>query len=267
MNTLRTGSSGPDVQRLQQRLTDQGFQLGVVDGIYGQGTAAAVMAFQRSQGLQTDGVAGPQTLAALGFSNDTEVPSPISEVTVENVSPLFPSTPRANIQRHLPTVLNGLLEAELGEKPMVLMALATIRAETEGFVPISEGQSRFNTSPSGSPFDLYDRRTDLGNSKPGDGALFRGRGFIQLTGRANYLQHGQAIGLGDGLLTQPEQANDPVIAAKLLASFLKNKETAIKNALGANNLALARKLVNGGSNGLDRFTDCYTRGDTLLPDF
>ncbi len=267
MNTLRTGSSGPDVQKLQQRLTDLGYSLGVVDGIFGQGTAAAVMAFQRSQGLQADGLAGPQTLAALGLNDDPSVPSPIPAVTVENVAPLFPSTPRANIQRHLPTVLNGLVEAELGVKPMVLMALATIRAETEGFVPISEGQSRFNTSPGGNPFDLYDRRTDLGNNQPGDGALFRGRGFIQLTGRANYQQHGQAIGLGDGLLTQPEQANDPVIAAKLLASFLKAKETAIMNALGANNLALARKLVNGGSNGLDRFTDCYTRGDTSLPAF
>lgn len=52
---------------------------------------------------------------------------------------------------------------------MVLMALATIRAETEGFEPISEYKSEYNTSPSGHPFDLYDNRQDLGNTGKLDG--------------------------------------------------------------------------------------------------
>ena len=66
---------------------------------------------------------------------------------------------------------------------MILMALATICAETGSFLPISEGQSHFNTSPGGHPFDLYDSRADLGNLGPPDGERFKGRGFIQLTGR------------------------------------------------------------------------------------
>jgi putative chitinase len=69
---------------------------------------------------------------------------------------------------------------------VVLGALGTIRAEIDGFVPISEGISRYNTSPNGADFDLYDKRKDVGNQGPGDGAKFKGRGFVQLTSRPNY---------------------------------------------------------------------------------
>ncbi len=146
------------------------------------------------------------------------------------------------------------------------MARSTIRAETESFEPISEFRSRFNSSPGGLPFDLYDHRSDLGNQGPPDGERFRGRGFIQLTGRFNFQKHGEAIGLGNRLVEEPELANDPQIAAKLLASFLKAKETRIKEALLEKDLKAARRLVNGGSHGLSRFRDAYRRGDGLLPD-
>jgi len=267
MNTLRPGAAGDDVVKLQSALAAQGFPPGKIDGEFGPATEAALLAFQQAHSLLADGIAGPRSLAALGLADSDALPSVIPEVTVEKVCVMFPHTPRANIQQNLPTVLDGLVQAVLQEKPMVLMALATIRAETEGFVPISEGQSRYNTSPGGHPFDLYDRRTDLGNSQRGDGEKYRGRGFIQLTGKANYRQHGQAIGLGDSLVSDPGQANDPVTAARLLASFLKVKERAIKEALLDGDLRAARKLVNGGSHGLDRFTDCYQRGDKLLGEF
>lgn len=267
MNTLRPGAGGDDVVKLQNALAGKGFSCGKADGSFGPATEAALLGFQKSQGLLADGIAGAKTLAALGLADSAAAPSVIPEVTVDKVSLMFPQTPRPNIEKYLPTVLDGMLWAELDDKPMVLMALATIRAETEGFVPIPEGQSRYNTSPGGHPFDLYDKRTDLGNSQPGDGAKYKGRGFIQLTGKANYLQHGQAIGLGDELIINPDMADEPVTAARLLASFLKAKERPIKEALLDGDLRTARRLVNGGSNGLDRFTDCYQRGDKLLADF
>lgn len=266
MNTLRPGSSGDEVKRLQSRLAKLGFPPGKIDGDFGPGTEAAVRAFQHSKQLLADGVAGPRTLAALGLVKDAALPSAIPQITVEKVCVMFPFTPRKNIAKHLPTVLQGLVEAELQEKPMVLMALATIRAETAGFVPISEGKSRWNTSPGGKPFDLYDKRTDIGNSQAGDGERYCGRGFIQLTGKANYRQHGKAIGLGNDLVNNPELANDPVIAARLLCSFIKSKERAIKEALQENDLRHARRLINGGSHGLDQFIDCYQRGQALLED-
>jgi lipoprotein-anchoring transpeptidase ErfK/SrfK len=58
---LRLESSGPAVQELQQRLSDLGFWLGEIDGNYGQLTRQAVMAFQKAEGLDRDGVAGPDT--------------------------------------------------------------------------------------------------------------------------------------------------------------------------------------------------------------
>lgn len=59
------GSEGPEVALLQQRLAELGFRPGPVDGRYGSATASAVLAFQKHEGLQRDGIAGPQVRAAL----------------------------------------------------------------------------------------------------------------------------------------------------------------------------------------------------------
>jgi len=179
------------------------------------------------------------------------------------VSNMFPSTPLDPIRANLPHVLGALVASDLISVPIVVTALATIRAETEGFVPISESQSEYNTSPGGQPFDLYDNRRDLGNQGPPDGASFKGRGYIQLTGRANYAKFGPIVGVDD-LVDRPDQANDPDVAAKLLAAFIGNKATAIMTALSGGDLARARRLVNGGSNGLDRFIESYRIGVGLL---
>jgi putative chitinase len=264
MSVLREGSSGPEVAKLQERLRELGFNPGRIDGDFGPATRAAVIAFQQSAGLLADGIAGPRTQAALGLVADSTLPSVIPTVTVTVVSKMFPVTQVDNIRTNLPFVLNALVEKALADKLMVLMALATIRAETEGFEPISEGRSKFNTSPGGHPFDLYDNRRDLGNQGFGDGARFKGRGFIQLTGRFNYQKYGRAIGLDNQLIDNPELANDAAIAATLLASFLHDKERAIKEALVDDNLRLARKLVNGGSHGLNRFEEAFRIGERLI---
>ena|ERR1700677_3152817 len=189
----------------------------------------------------------------------------IPDITVEMAARMLPYAARANVERNLPIVLNALVGPQLADKPMVLMALATIRAETGSFLPISEGQSRFNTSPGGQPFDLYDSRADLGNLGPPDGERFKGRGFIQLTGRSNYALHGAAIGLGHQLIDNPDLAINPGIAARLLASFLKHREEKIRGALTAGDLLEARRLVNGGSNGFPEFEAAYRTGLALLP--
>jgi peptidoglycan L-alanyl-D-glutamate endopeptidase CwlK len=149
---------------------------------------------------------------------------------------------------------------------MVLMALGTIRAETASFQPIDEFESPYNTPPGGPPFALYDNRADLGNQGPTDGEDFKGRGFVQLTGRANYTHFSSVLGLGTQLVDNPDLANDPDIAARLLAAFLKDKEDRIRSALAANDLATARRLVNGGTHGLTDFSDAFRRGQGLIPD-
>ncbi len=122
----------------------------------------------------------------------------------------------------------------------------------------------FNTSSCGHPFNKYDNL--LGNHGPPDGALFKGRGFVQLTGRANCTQFSAVLGMGTQLVDNPDLANDPDIAAQLLAAFLDDKEDRIRQALQAGDLATARKLVNGGTHGLAGFKDTFQRGQGLVPD-
>src|SRR5215475_10087231 len=204
MAVLREGSAGSEVAKLQAQLQDLGFNPGPIDGRFGSATEAAVLAFQKSAGLLADGIAGPRTQGALGLVTDTSLPSVIPDLTLSLVCRMFPHTPGENIRTHLPFVCDALVEYDLVDKPMVLMALATIRAETESFVPISEGQSRFNTSPDGHPFDLYDNRKDLGNRGAPDGNSFKGRGFVQLTGRANYTTFSVQLGMGTDLVDHPD---------------------------------------------------------------
>jgi len=261
---LKEGSTGRAVAQLQARLKKVGFNPGRIDGDFGPATKAALIGFQKSAGLLADGIAGPRTLGALALVANNSLPSVIPGVTVTLVSKMFPVTPVDNIRDNLPYVLKALVERALGDKPMVLMALATIRAETESFQPVREGLSKFNSSPGGHPFDLYDFRSDLGNQGKGDGAKYCGRGYVQLTGRFNYQKYGAAVGMGNKLASNPELASHPAVAGKLLAAFLKDKERAIKEALIIDDLRLARRLVNGGSHGLDRFSEAFHIGDALI---
>ena len=65
---IKFGSTGSAVIKLQQRLRDLGFNPGAVDGVFGENTKAAVKAFQRSVGLQDDGIVGSNTRTKLGLS-------------------------------------------------------------------------------------------------------------------------------------------------------------------------------------------------------
>lgn len=58
----------------------------------------------------------------------------------------------------------------------------------------------------------------LGNTQPGDGAMFAGRGFVQLTGRSNYDRADHELGLGGKLLANPGLAMQPEIAADIMRS-------------------------------------------------
>lgn len=61
----------------------------------------------------------------------------------------------------------------------------------------------------------------LGNTKPGDGAKYKGRGYIQITGKYNYEQAGKALGLD--LVNKPELVEKPEVAAKVAVWYWKNR--------------------------------------------
>jgi peptidoglycan L-alanyl-D-glutamate endopeptidase CwlK len=262
---IQRGDRGNAVRTVQQRLQELGFYRGIIDSDYGEQTAQSVAQFQQAAGLAITGNIDPFTLRKLGFAVDDPPPPsiPSGSLNPELAIRMFPNAPKQNITTYLPYVVKALSQFGLADIQMILMALATIRAETGSFAPINEYQSKYNTSPNGAPFDLYDFRSDLGNRGKGDGARFKGRGFIQLTGRHNYQVYSQRLSLGNQLLDQPELANQPEIAARILACFLKDKENTIRQALARGDYKTARKAVNGGTHGLDAFELAFTTGAQL----
>ena len=75
----KVGSRGEEVRKIQTKLREYGYDPGSVDGIFGEKTRKAVIAFQRDNGLTQDGIAGPKTLAALGITGSSGLGSFSSE--------------------------------------------------------------------------------------------------------------------------------------------------------------------------------------------
>jgi putative chitinase len=94
---------------------------------------------------------------------------------------------------------------------------------------------------------VYGGRVDLGNVHPGDGALYIGRGYIQITGRANYEAAGTALGID--LVGHPELAEVPDIAARIAVWFWQ-RNSHIGQRARASDVAGVTRIVNGGTQGL-----------------
>ena len=106
----------------------------------------------------------------------------------------------------------------------------------------------------------YEGRADLGNTAKGDGSKYRGRGLIQITGRANYIACGEALDLD--LIKQPELLEKPQHACMSAAWFWASR--------GLNTLADAGKFdtitrrINGGQNGAADRQALYARALKVL---
>jgi hypothetical protein len=161
-------------------------------------------------------------------------------VPIEKMSQILgPRGPIENVRANWPLVEETLAKHEILTVPCAIAAIATIGIETGCFAPIKErgGPAYFAK--------LYDGRADLGNTEPGDGAKFRGRGFVQITGRRNYTNYGHAIGVD--LVANPDLALDPKIAAEILALYFRDH--AIDKAALTGAWEQVRRRVNGGLNG------------------
>lgn len=93
----------------------------------------------------------------------------------------------------------------------------------------------------------YEGRADLGNSGPGDGFKFKGRGLIQTTGRGNYFLTGQALGVD--LITQPELLSQPELAARSAGWFWQ--QHGLNELADAGDFMRITRKINGGTNGMD----------------
>ena len=96
----------------------------------------------------------------------------------------------------------------------------------------------------------YEGRKDLGNTEPGDGVRFKGRGLIQVTGRANYLKCSQALFGDDRLLQFPELLEDPALACRSAGWFWQSHGLNELADGGIKEFGFITRKINGGTNGL-----------------
>ena len=106
----------------------------------------------------------------------------------------------------------------------------------------------------------YEGRADLGNTQPGDGSKYRGRGLIQITGRANYEACGEALGLD--LIKQPELLEKPQHACMSAAWFWATK--GLSTLADEGKFETITRRINGGLNGLADRQMLYARALKVL---
>lgn len=96
----------------------------------------------------------------------------------------------------------------------------------------------------------YEGRKDLGNVKPGDGVKYKGRGLIQLTGRANYEAFNRWLNRsGTNVVEHPEELEKPELAA-LVAGWFWSR-TGLNKLADKDDVRGVTRKINGGFNGLD----------------
>lgn len=111
---------------------------------------------------------------------------------------------------------------------------------------IAHESDHFRTTEEYASGRAYEGRRDLGNIKKGDGVRYKGRGVIQLTGRANYQRIGDIIGVD--LVNNPELAATPRVSVLTALEYWKKRNI---NALAdKDNIRLVTRAINGGYNGL-----------------
>lgn len=108
--------------------------------------------------------------------------------------------------------------------------------------------------------EAYEGRLDLGNTLPGDGVRYKGRGLIQITGAHNYALAGLSLDLP--LLENPELLEVPEYAAMSAGWFWYNKN--LNSLADLDNLYGITKKINGGFNGLEDRQKLLTRAKGIL---
>lgn len=130
-------------------------------------------------------------------------------------------------------------------KQRLSMFLAQVAHESNGFRNMEEMLSDDEAEVKYSYITKVGRM--LGNTQPGDGAKYKGRGFIQLTGRWNYEHYGKLIGVD--LINNPEKAAEPETALKIAAVFWQRK--GLNKLADKGDFKAITKKINGGYNGHD----------------
>jgi putative chitinase len=260
---LKKGDNNENVRLMQQKL---GIEPAVTN--FGPKTEQAVKDFQAKNGLPADGVVGPATWAKImGQEAPKAQPSaPIVPVAGLKLDKLKGHIPDAVIQMIPDTAAKFQINTPL----RLAHFLAQCGHESGGFKATQENlnysakglngifKKYFPTEAAATPYarqpqkianKVYANRMSNGDEASGDGFKFRGRGYIQLTGRANYTLFGKAIG-------EDVTANPDVVSGKyalLSAAWFWSNNGLNKLADGGSTDAVVTTItrrVNGGTIGL-----------------
>ena len=264
---LKVGSRGEDVKKLQAKL-------GVgADGVFGKGTEDAVKSFQTKNGLTPDGLVGEGTWNKLFGSQQliTEPSTPVVVAPVVSVGGLK----LENLKGHIPdAVINQIPDTasrfELNTPLRLAHFLAQCGHESGGFKATQENLNysasglkgifgkyfkeaglaeQYQRNPQKIASRVYGGRMGNGPESTGDGFKFRGRGYIQLTGKDNYTAFGRAI--NEDLTVNPDKVATHY--ALLSAAWFFTKNGLHKMADGGATDAVVTQItrrVNGGTIGL-----------------
>ena len=118
----------------------------------------------------------------------------------------------------------------------------------------------FQTTEEFADGSAYEGREKLGNTHVGDGPRYKGRGLLQLTGRANYQKYGKALGVD--LENHPELAAEPALSLRIACEYWKRQK--LNDACDRDDLLQVTRLVNGGLNGLEDRRAYTSKAKTAL---
>jgi len=261
---LKNGSKGDDVKKLQEKLKL------TADGAFGLKTEEAVKAWQKANGLKDDGVVGDTTWSKL-FG----VSAPVAAVVKEDV--VIPSGGPLNLEKlkgHIPdSVIAQIPETakkfNITNNLRLAHFLSQCGHESGGFKAVSENLNysadglkkifgkyfpgNLNESYARQPEKIaarvYASRMGNGDETSKEGFKFRGRGYIQLTGKANYTNFTKFI--GEDCIANPDLVATKYPLASAAFFFDSNKLWSIcdKGSDDATVTAVTKR-VNGGILGL-----------------
>ena len=250
MPVLKQGSTGPEVTALQIQLKTLGFDPKGSDGKFGPATKKALIAFQKSKGLQPDGAAGPLTMVALGLGvAGTKTAQPSAAPATATTSSVVLKAPGLNLgglTGHLPPAVIAQIPetaSKFGIKTNLRLAhfLAQCALESNRFKATVENlnysaprllkvfpkyfkgvdPAKYAKNSIKIGNRVYANRMGNGDEASGDGYRFRGRGYIQLTGKNNYTSFSNFI--GEDCVTNPDLVATTYPLASAAFFFNSNK--------------------------------------------
>jgi putative chitinase len=165
---------------------------------------------------------------------------PVDAQTMREVAPKYtgaPAASQAKIIAEAGAVLAATLERyDLTSRLRIAHFLGQTCHESAGYRTTQEFASG----------KAYEGRTDLGNTQKGDGPRYKGRGLLQLTGRANYADYGKVLGVD--LVNNPTLAAQPALSLKIACEYWKRRN--INADCDRDDVQAVTRKVNGGLNGL-----------------